>query len=133
MNVLKKVMVFTALAASLFIGGSALPAYAASPFDASKQAACQGVELKDSGNCSSVAAKGNRMTALIRTVINILSFIAGAAAVIMIIYAGLKYITSGGEASNISSAKSALLYAVIGLIVVMVSQLLVKYVIANVK
>ena len=46
----------------------------------------------------------------------------------MIIYAGFKYVTSGGESNSVSSAKNTLIYAIIGIIVVVLAQLIVHYV-----
>jgi hypothetical protein len=49
-------------------------------------------------------------------------------AVIMIIVGGLKYITSGGDSGNITSAKNTILYAIVGLIVVALAQIIVRFV-----
>ena len=46
----------------------------------------------------------------------------------MIIVGGIKYITSGGDSGNISGAKNTIIYAVIGLIIVALAQMLVHYV-----
>ncbi len=68
------------------------------------------------------------MNKIIQLVVNILSFIIGITAVIMIMVSGFKYITSGGDASKVSSAKSTLIYALIGLVVVALAQFIVQYV-----
>lgn len=73
-----------------------------------------------------------RVNSAIRLVINIFSLIVGVVSVIMIIIGGLKYITSGGESSNISGAKNTILYAIIGLIVVALAQVVVKFVLQKV-
>jgi hypothetical protein len=54
---------------------------------------------------------------IITTVINILLFIAGALAVIMLIFGGLRYTVSGGNASAVTAAKNTILYAIVGLII----------------
>ncbi len=46
----------------------------------------------------------------------------------MIIVGGLKYITSGGDSGNITSAKNTILYAIVGLIVVALAQIIVRFV-----
>lgn len=56
-------------------------------------------------------------TGIITTVINILLFIAGALAVIMLIFGGLRYTVSGGNASSVTAAKNTILYAIVGLII----------------
>ncbi len=53
--------------------------------------------------------------------INVFLFFVGAIAVIMLIYGGFRYITSGGEASALSAAKNTIMYAVIGLVVVILA------------
>ena len=45
-------------------------------------------------------------------------FLAGIIAVIVIIIAGLTFINSGGDASRVTKAKNQILYAVVGLVVV---------------
>lgn len=69
---------------------------------------------------------------LIATVINIFSLIVGVVSVIMIIIGGLKYITSGGDSGNVSGAKNTILYAVIGLVIVALAQVIVRFVLSRV-
>lgn len=66
---------------------------------------------------------------MIKTVINILLYILGTIAVLVIIIGGIRYTTSNGEASSIKSAKDTILYAVIGLIVAMMAFAIVNFVI----
>lgn len=66
---------------------------------------------------------------VIKTIVNILTILVGIIAVIMIIVSGFRYITSGGDAQKITSAKNTLVYAIIGLIIVALAQIIVKLVI----
>jgi hypothetical protein len=68
---------------------------------------------------------------IIATVINIFSIVVGLVAVIMIIIGGFKYITSGGDSGNVTGAKNTILYAVIGLVVVALSQVIVRFVLTS--
>ena len=77
-------------------------------------------------NCDTSA-----VSRLLRTVVTILSIIAGAAAVIMVILAGFKYITSGGEAGKVTNAKNTLIYALIGVAIAALAQVLVHFVLAQ--
>ncbi len=70
---------------------------------------------------------------LIHLIINIFSLIVGVIAVIMIIVGGLKYITSSGDSNNVSAAKNTILYAIIGLIVVALAQVIVRFVLTKVN
>lgn len=60
-------------------------------------------------------------------VIRIISYIAGIAAIIAIILSGFKYITSGGDTNKIASAKNTLIYALVGVVVAVLAQLLVNF------
>lgn len=65
---------------------------------------------------------------VISSVIDILSVVVGIAAVITIIVGGLKYITSSGDSSSVNSAKNTILYAMVGLAVVVLSQIIARFV-----
>ena len=95
----------------------------------SKQAVCEGagvIAAPDTIDCSA-EAKGTVQTVL-RTALNLFSAIIGIIAVVMIIIAGLKYITSQGEPANIATAKNSIIYAAIGLVVVALAQVIVRFV-----
>lgn len=93
--------------------------------------------IDTSGNCpdttTTTATGATRINNMIKIIVNIFSAIVGVIAVIMIIYGGVKYITSGGESGNISSAKSTIVYAVIGLVVVALAQFIVQFVLDKVN
>lgn len=65
----------------------------------------------------------------IKTIVNVLLFILGAIAVIMIIIGGIRYTTSNGDAGSIKSAKDTILYAVIGLVVAILAYAIVNFVV----
>ena len=67
----------------------------------------------------------------IATVINILSAAVGIIAVIMIIIGGLRYVTSAGNPEGAKNARNTILYAVIGLVVVALAQIIVHFVLHN--
>ena len=67
--------------------------------------------------------------AIASQIVNIFSIVVGAISVIMIIYGGFRYITSGGDSGRVGNAKNTLIYAVIGLIIVVLAQLIVHFVI----
>lgn len=69
---------------------------------------------------------------IITVVINVFSLVVGVISVIMIIIGGLKYITSGGDSGNVSGAKNTILYAIIGLVVVALAQVIVRFVLQRV-
>ncbi len=69
---------------------------------------------------------------IVTLIVNIFSVIVGIVAVIMIIWGGFKYITSGGDSGNITSAKNTIIYAIIGLVIVALAQFLVQFVLDKV-
>lgn len=100
-------------------------------FDGAKENACSGAQLKDNAQCDANADK--KIGGIIKDVINLLSVIIGIIAVIIIIVSGLRYILSGGESQSVSGAKNGIIYAIVGLIFVAFAQLIVKFVLGNVK
>lgn len=58
---------------------------------------------------------------LIGTLISWLLFFAGIIAVFMVIIAGIRFITSGGDPKTVDSAKKTLTYAILGLLIVFFS------------
>lgn len=93
----------------------------------SKQNVCDGAGLS-AAECNGTSTGLN---GVVSGVLQVLSVIVGVAAVIMIIISGFRYITSGGDASKVGAAKSGLIYALIGLVVVALAQVLVHFVIAK--
>ena len=76
-------------------------------------------------------ATGDQTTtvnSLLTKIINIFSVIVGVVAVVMIIVGGFRYITSGGKDEGVKTAKNTILYALIGLVVVALAQIIVKFV-----
>jgi len=63
--------------------------------------------------------------------INTLLYIVGISAVIVIIVAGLRYVLSGGDPKNTTAAKDTILYAVIGLVVALLSFAIVNFVVVR--
>ena len=69
----------------------------------------------------------------VKTVVNILLYMLGAIAVVMIVIGGIRYATSNGESSSIKSAKDTILYAVIGLVVAIMAYAIVNFVLTAFK
>ncbi len=65
---------------------------------------------------------------IIKNIVNLLLYIVGASAVIVIIISGIKYTTSAGDAGQVAGAKRTLLYAVVGLAVAMLAYVIVNWV-----
>lgn len=74
------------------------------------------------------AKKDVNVTALVKRIIEWALYLAAVAAVLFIIYGGFLYITSGGDAGQAGKGKTALINAIIGLVVVVLSFMIVQVV-----
>lgn len=59
--------------------------------------------------------------------INYALFFIGALALVFVIYGGVLYITSGGDSDKTTKARNTLMYAVLGVIVVVISYAIVNW------
>jgi hypothetical protein len=87
-------------------------------------------EVKGREGCNKNSTEGN-LRGLFSTIVNILLFIVGAVAVIMLVIGGLKYVTSNGDQSAITSAKQTILYAIIGIVVAFLAYAMVNFVVTQ--
>ncbi len=74
---------------------------------------------------------GGSFRTAITTIVNYILFFLGLIATIMIIYGGFLYITSGGDDAGAEKGKKILMYAAIGLIVVLISYAVVNTLLAS--
>jgi Type IV secretion system pilin len=105
------------------------PAFAATADELEN--ACQG---NNSALCASYrdgkndSTTDNAILKLLKNITNILAYLAGVLAVIFVMWGGFKYITSGGDASKAASGRQTLTYALIGVIVIVISRQLIIFV-----
>jgi hypothetical protein len=94
---------------------------------------CQGAQnlqvTATTAECTEQNSGGLQGT--IKTIVNILSVVVGIVAVIMIIIGGFRYITSGGKQESVTAAKNTILYALIGLVIVALAQVIVRFVLTR--
>jgi hypothetical protein len=65
-------------------------------------------------------------------ILSTFTYITGAIAVLMIIIGGLRYVTSNGEPTQLTSAKNTILYAAIGLVLSAMANAIVNFVLTNI-
>lgn len=63
---------------------------------------------------------------------NIALYAVGAISVIMLIWGGLRYITSGGDSKKITDAKNTILYAIIGLVIAVLAFAIINFVLITI-
>ncbi len=78
------------------------------------------------------ASSSNPVYGILKSVLNILSYAIGIIAVIVIIIAGLRLILSGGDPQTLNSARNAIIYAAIGIVVAALAQSIVVFALKNV-
>ena len=84
---------------------------------------------KGTGTASNLAGQGG----IFQTVVNILLFLVGAVAVIMLVIGGLRYVTSNGDQNAVTGAKNTIMYAIIGIIVAFLAYAAVGFVISQLQ
>lgn len=90
--------------------------------------------LNKCDNGSKVCAGTNKNTlfGVIKKIINTLITVAAIIAVIMIVIGGIRYTTSAGDAGQTKNARDTIIYAVVGLVVAVMSFALVNFVLGRI-
>jgi hypothetical protein len=79
-------------------------------------------------SCSDTSVSNGSVGHIAKEIVSLFSIIVGAVSIIMIIYGGFRYITSGGDSGRVGNAKNTLIYAIVGLVIVALAQLIVHFV-----
>ena len=91
---------------------------------------CDGLSPNQSGgSCDAPTSGEPQVDSVLGDVLGILSLVAGIIAVIMIIIAAVRFMTSQGDAGKVASARTTIMYAVIGIIVVALAQTIIFFVV----
>lgn len=136
MNIMKtpiRTVLIMVIATVLLLAGTVFSRTTHAVTNDSRSNVCQGIGLVSGASDCQTPSGTPGPGGLIRTVVNILSAVVGIIAVITVIIGGLKFITSGGDSTAASSARNTVLYAVIGLVVVALAQIIVRYVLFRVN
>jgi hypothetical protein len=133
---LKKMMYVGSATAVMMFSGLFMPFALANVSASITSNLCQGSNSAadtPGSNCgdgtSSSAQTETALGNVAKNITKIFTIIVGAISVIMIIYGGFRYITSGGASDKVGSAKNTLIYAIIGLIIVALANVIVSVVI----
>lgn len=65
--------------------------------------------------------------------LNAVYLIIGIIAVAMIVYAGITYVRSAGDSKNIEKAKNTIIYAVVGLVIILLAAAITNFIIKGVS
>ena len=102
---------------------SPVPAHAAL-----SDTACDGLQQITGETCAGTGAE--QVDNTLADAIHILSIVIGIVAVIMIMIAGIRYITANGDPGSIRAARDTVIYAVIGLAIAAMAQVTVRFVLS---
>ncbi len=75
----------------------------------------------------------NNLAAIIKIIVNALLFALGATCAVVVVIGGIRFVTSGGDASAVTSAKNSILYGVIGILIAFSAFGVVNFVIERFK
>ena len=67
---------------------------------------------------------------IFKRITNMIVYMVGVIAVIMLIIGGIKYVISGGDSKKVTDAKNTILYAIIGLVIAFLAYAIVNFVIS---
>lgn len=129
MSIFNKITAFSVSIFGVLSILSFSPPVHAALFEGAKGEACKGANLDASNATCSDGASSLEKT--ISTAVNILTAIVGIAAVIMIIINGLRFITANGDSNSISAARTGIIYALVGLVVAAMAQIIVRFILSR--
>ncbi len=118
----------------LFIGASiswSLPAYATS-----SPALLAGLDTTANNQFKASVdevggSEASGLPATIKNTINILLYVAGVIAVIIIVIGGIRFVTSEGDANSANKAKNSVVFAAVGLVLAVIAYAIVNLVLSN--
>lgn len=128
---MKKIKYMLCLALAI-VGLAIVPTYATNAaVDINDAKDITGTEAcKTQGNKEGCSDK-NALSSIIVTVTNIILFLVGAVAVIMLIVGGFRYVTSNGDQNAVTGAKNTILYAIIGIVVAFLAYAAVQFLVGS--
>jgi len=75
-----------------------------------------------------IVSGGTDIKVLIGTIVQFVLLVAGAIAVVYLIYGGILYITAGGDAEKATKGRTAIVNAIIGVLIIALAYVIVTWV-----
>lgn len=125
---MNRIIIITALSViSIFIATLGFAQAATDPF----QKVCSSGSASGSTVCTSRTSSNPLVgpDGLFGKITKAVAFAAGVVAILIIMYGGFSYITSAGDSSKINTAKNTIMYAIVGIIVIITAQTIIVFVI----
>lgn len=97
--------------------------------------ACSATETKDSPTCGSRTST-NPLTGsngLLMKITFIIAAIAGFSAILVILIAGSRYMTAGGDTKKATDARNSLIGALVGLVIISFASLIIMFIVSRIE
>ena len=75
---------------------------------------------------------GQGLNETVQLIINMIIFVVGLVAVVMVIIGGIQYSTSQGDSAKVKKAKDTIMYGIIGLVVAILAFAIVNFVLTSI-
>lgn len=82
----------------------------------------------ESGYQAAGGSSSDDLDSVLGNVINIMLFIVGFLAVVMIVFGGIRYVTSAGDQNRVTAAKNTIMYSIIGLVIAVLAYAIINWV-----
>ncbi|MEO5690741.1 MAG: hypothetical protein ABIQ64_00975 [Candidatus Saccharimonadales bacterium] len=116
---------------ALMVAGASVVTHQASAATNPLDSTCSQATLSGSDVCASRKDELFGPNSFWTRLINTMIMVVGLAATLMVIIGGLRYVLSGGDASQTKSAKDTILYSIVGIVIALMSYALVNFVVVE--
>ncbi len=120
------------IAVAALLAATMLPAHALAAYNPFGKVDCR--EARTSTVCQTDGSRDpvTGPNGILLRATSLMATIAGIAAVIIMVVAGITYITSAGDPNTINTAKNTIIYAIVGLVVIIAGQSILSFVIGRI-
>jgi len=88
-------------------------------------------QASSGANAAAPTGSPTSLTGLFQTITNVIIYVVGAIAVIMLVVGGLQYVLSNGDSKRVEGAKNTILYSIIGIVVAVLGYAIVQFVFSS--
>ena len=134
-NIIKKISV-AAFAVALSVAGISTLTVSTPAYADPKKSSSGSFSLQDGMNAAKTDDQQSNLfgdTGIFTTIVRVMLFLIGVISVIMLIYGGIQYVLSTGDSGKVTNAKNTILYAIVGLIVAILSYAIVNFVLTSIN
>jgi hypothetical protein len=116
---------------ALSLAGTTLGVFAFSSLLTVQKALAVPTVFDPTASTEPVTETGSVISNVGDTILTVLAFLAGLAAVVYLVWGGIKYITAGGDPKKAEEARKAIINAVIGIIIVAAAYFIISFAIGG--